>query len=117
MSVKHIREYYSTIATQYLVMKDTLKQLEESAKEDEEVAKNMLQNITNIRQQVNLLKSNYDRISYLIYLLDMPNKKEKKKKYRNRIKLNIDTKDTAESVKQENDDIINNIKNMANKEK
>ena len=33
------------------------------------------------RQMVSKLKENYMRISYIIYLLNMPNKKEKKKSY------------------------------------
>lgn len=79
MSVKHVKDYYLKIAEDYKEMRTTLDLLESVVTDS--TASAALSNIENIRQQVNALKENYMRISYIVYLLNMPNKEEKKRKY------------------------------------
>lgn len=75
MSVKHVKEYYDSIYQDYHEMVQTLKDMEEEcnnglvAPEKVEQLKKMLEPI----------KMNCHRISYIMFLLNKPNKKEKQK--------------------------------------
>ena len=110
MSVKHIKEYYDKVVTDYMDMKYTLEEMNDMLKNNPEL---QLPNVENIRQMVSKLKENYMRISYIIYLLNMPNKKEKKKKYIRQYenKVNkIPKEHTLEGVINENKECVDNVK-------
>ena len=101
MAVKEIKEYYNEVASQYSEMLAEIKSFEEESKkglyppERLEVVKEALQP----------LKRNYEMLSYIMYLLNMPNKKSKKKAYarRNATLLDcIDKNNTKEGVLAEN---------------
>ena len=58
--------------------------------------------------------NNYQRISYIMYLLNLPNKKEKAVKYKrqNSKLLNTLSKDNSlEKTIEENSEVINKLKN------
>ena len=108
MSVKHVKDYYLKVTNDYHLMKETLDELEKCM--TEESAADAVKNIDVIKQQVNALKENYMRIAYIVYLLDMPNKKEKQKKYMRQNQTKIKTmpeKDTLDGVRKENEEILN----------
>ena len=116
MSVKHVKDYYLKVTDDFHRMKETLDELERCI--TEETATAAIKNIDIIRQQVNALKENYMRISYIVYLLNMPNKKEKQKRYikekQSRIKQ-IPDKDTFDGVLHENKEILDMLsKQMKN---
>ena len=77
MSVKHIKEYYNSVCNDYHELVETLHELEEEA------SKNLVppERVENLNKLVEPMKKNYETWSYVIYLLNQPNKKEKKKKY------------------------------------
>ena len=86
MSVKHIKEYYNKICEDYHEMINTLHELEEEA------SKNLVppEQVENLNNLIKPMKDNYERWSYMIFLLNMPNKKEKKKVYNRQFKDVVD---------------------------
>ena len=75
MSRKHVEDYFNQVCEDYHEMVQTLKDMEDECNnglvppERVEQLKNMLEPI----------KTNYARISYIMFLLNMPNKKEKQR--------------------------------------
>lgn len=110
MARKHVEEYYMRMASDYTEMKKVLSEMEKISKDN---ASNALNNIDKIREQVKLLESNYKRLSYIMFLLNQPNKEKKKKRYYQREKKklnNILEKDRKEGVIAENSAIIEDLK-------
>lgn len=111
MSVKHVNDYYFKVLSQYQELNATLEAMEKYISDSNlEIAQ---QNIESIKQQVAQLKENYLRISYIIFLLNMPNKKEKQFRYvkREKKKLeNIPEQDRLLGVLREDNKILNNLK-------
>ena len=79
MSVKHVNIYYKKICDQYNEMLNDIKELED------EVEKGLVdpEFIDRLRDQVAPIKLNYERWTYMMYLLHQPNRKSKIKKYQN----------------------------------
>lgn len=110
MAIKDVREYYERTVSDYVEMKRVLDELENISKEKAAAA---YDHIETIKEQVRLLESNYKRLAYIMYLLNMPKRKEKKKKYKKleKNKLSeIHEKDTMEGVIKEDSEIIDNLK-------
>lgn len=112
MSVKHIVQYFNQVAQQ---REDALKTIQEV---DEMCANNVLspERLEEIKNNVQLniqpILENYMTLSYIMYLLNMPNKKEKQKKYvkQNRKQVeSIPHKNTQDGVMEENNNAIKNI--------
>ena len=82
MSVKHIKEYYQQVCDQCNEMIQNLKDLEEYAQT------NILEpeKIDKYKEVLQPIKDNYQTLSYIIFLLNQPNKKEKQKKYNQQYK-------------------------------
>lgn len=112
MSVKHVVQYFNQVAQQ---REDALKTIQEV---DEMCANNVLspERLEEIKNNVQLniqpILENYMTLSYIMYLLNMPNKKEKQKKYikQNRKQVeSIPYKNTQDGVMEENNNAIKNI--------
>lgn len=77
MSVKAVKEYYNLICEQYHEMVQDIKDLEEECQ-------NGLvepERIERLNEQIAPLKQNYERWSFMMYLLNQPQRKEKHSKY------------------------------------
>lgn len=112
MAVKHVREYYERMVSDYVEMKSVLGELEKTSEEN---AGKALSNIDSIREQVRLLEANYKRLSYIMFLLNQPNKEKKKSKYfkSEQKRLNdIPLEHRKEGVIEENSNIIENLKSF-----
>lgn len=79
MSVKHVIEYHNKIFEQYKDLKNTLEALETQVTED--TAKIQLDNIENIKKMAEQVRANYERISYIVFLLNQPNREKKAQRY------------------------------------
>ena len=77
MAVKDVREYYFTMQAQLLEMKADLADFEEALKNGFITEDKMQAAI----EEVAALQLNYDRLTYIMYLLEMPNRASKKAKY------------------------------------
>lgn len=110
MSVRDVREYFYTMLSQYLEEKQNLADFEEALK-DGNITEEQMQEAMDI---VADLETNYHRLVYIMYLLDMPKRKHKKAKYvkqydtileeLKRLGADID------SIKAENDDALIHFK-------
>lgn len=77
MAVRHIKEYYNKVSDQYLEMVENLKDFQKEAEEGL-VSPEQLENI---EAMIEPLKNNYMTLSWIMYLLKLPNKEERKKSY------------------------------------
>lgn len=77
MAMKQVKEYYQQVEKLYLDLASELTEMEEDFKNGECTE----EELQNLLIPVNNIKDNYQRLSYILYLLYQPNKKEKKKKY------------------------------------
>jgi hypothetical protein len=77
MAIKDVRTYFYTMLAQYLEEKQNLADFEEALKEGFITEEQMQEAIDTVAD----LENNYHRLVYIMYLLDMPNKKSKKAGY------------------------------------
>lgn len=110
MAIRHVREYYERMVSDYVEMKTVLEEME---KLSEDKASTALNNIEQIKHQVEILEANYKRLSYIMFLLNQPNKEKKKKRYFSQEKKKLDDipyKDRKEAIIKENSAVIENLK-------
>jgi hypothetical protein len=110
MAVKHVKDYLYTIQQQYIEMKADLADMEEALKagfitEDK---------LATVKENVEILETNYNRIAYINYLLDMPARKAKEPKYNKQNKKQLEKfiaeNATKEAVVEENTNALKIIK-------
>lgn len=77
MALIDVKEYYYTMLNQYLEAKNDLKDFE-SALQDSYITEDKL---VGVQEEVEKLKSNLDRIQYIMYLFELPKRKGKKAKF------------------------------------
>ena len=109
MSVKHVIKYYNEVCDQYKDMLNEIKEFEQEAE------KGLIEpeRLDKIKETIQPLMNNYQRISYIIFLLNQPNKKEKIAKYKKQNqklleKLNKDN--SLEATLEENEQVISDLK-------
>ena len=111
MAKKHVEDYYLKMVSDYTEMKNTLNELQKHISEDN--ASKAVNQIGQLKEQVRLLEANYKRLSYIMYLLNMPVNKGKAKRYENREvkKLNdIPECHRKSAVEGENKEILSELK-------
>lgn len=77
MAMKHLKNYYQQVEKLYLDLASELKELEEDFKKGECTE----EELQNLLIPVNNIKENYQRLSYVLFLLYQPKRDEKKPKY------------------------------------
>jgi hypothetical protein len=110
MAIKDVRHYFYTMLMQYLEEKQNLTDFEEALKEGlitEDQMQEAMENVVN-------LETNYHRLAYIMYLLDMPNKSSKKAGYVKQHKTILaELKKLGadiDSIKEENSDALIHFK-------
>ena len=102
MAVKDVRNYYYTMLAQYLEEKQNLEDFAEALKNGQITEDQMQEVMSTVAD----LEANYHRLSYIMYLLDMPNRPEKKPGYIRQQKVILDALKARgadiDSVKAEN---------------
>lgn len=73
MAVKHVQDYYNQLARDYHELIQTLEDMQEAGMPPEKVQQ--------IKDMISISKTNFERWSYMIYLLNKPNNKKKQKGY------------------------------------
>ena len=108
MAVKHIKEYYEQVCNQYIQMNEELrdfqKEVEEGLVEPER--------IENLKAIIEPLKNNYMTISWIMYLLNKPQRDSKEKSYERRNKKfieSIDKKFNKDSILKQNEEVIKSV--------
>lgn len=109
MSRKDVQDYYNQLTEDYHEMVMTLKDMEKECEEGLVSPDRVEQ----LKQLIEPIKTNYSRISYIIFLLNKPNKKEKQRWYakENSNKAFV-TEATLDGVRQENKHALQKAKNI-----
>lgn len=102
MAVRHIKEYYEKMADQYMEMQDNIKEIEK------DLANGLVEPefLERLQEQVKPLKDNYLTLSYIMFLLNQPNRNNKIPKYKERNKKllsSIPPENTMEGKISQND--------------
>lgn len=110
MAVKDVRNYFYTMLSQYLEEKQNLTDFEEALKEGHITEDQMQEALENVAS----LETNYYRLVYIMYLLDMPNRKSKKSNYIKQHKTILAELQRLgadiDSIKEENSDALSHFK-------
>ena len=109
MSVKHVKEYFDQVANQYSEMLNELRDFEKEAQEG------LIEpeRLDKIKENMQPLINNYQTLSWIMFLLNQPNKKEKVKKYerQNKTLLNTLKKEfSREGVINTNEEVLSRLK-------
>ena len=114
MAVKDVKNYFYTMLCQYIEEKQNLADFEEALKEGY-ITQEQMQEAMDV---VADLETNYHRLVYIMYLLDMPNKKEKKPGYVKQHKTILEELKRLgadiDSIKEENSDALIHFKEVLN---
>lgn len=120
MAVKDVKQYFYTMLSQYIEEKQNLADFEEALK-DGLITEDQMREAT---ETVASLETNYYRLAYIMYLLDMPNRKDKKAVYAKQYKNIADELERLgadlNTVKAENADALIHfkaaLKNLSSKD-
>lgn len=108
MAVKHIKEYYEQVCDQYVQMNEELRDFQK------EVENGLVEpeRLDNLKKMIEPLKNNYMTLSWIMYLLNQPNRDSKERAYQKRNKKLIESLDknfNKESIMKQNDEVIKSI--------
>ena len=110
MAIKDVRHYFYTMLAQYVEEKQNLADFEDALK-DGLITEEQMHEATDT---VAGLEANYYRLAYIMYLLDMPNRKSKKDAYVRQYKPIVDELvklgADIDSIKKENSDALVHFK-------
>ena len=110
MAIKDVKNYFYTMLLQYIEEKQNLADFEEALKEGFITEEQMQEALDTVAA----LETNYHRLVYIMYLLDMPNKKSKKAGYVRQYQPILDELKRLgadiDSVKEENSDALIHFK-------
>jgi hypothetical protein len=110
MAIKDVKQYYYMIQAQYLEMKADLEDFEKALQEGF-ITEDKLEAV---KDEVYKIETNYNRLSYIMYLLEMPNRSSKKAKHSSQNKKLVeyfnDTLSDCESLKLENNSALDNLR-------
>ena len=77
MAIRDVKDYYFKMLSQYMEMKGDLADFEQALK-DGFITEEQMQ--AAVKEEVSRIENNYDRLSYIMYLLNLPNRKSKRKR-------------------------------------
>lgn len=111
MSVKHVKKYYDEICEQY-------KEMLENIKDSEQDAMNNIVDIDyvdNLKKIIQPIKDNYERWSYMMFLLNQPERKQKIPAYKRRMEKflsGLDKSNSLEATLEENEAALKKVKHL-----
>lgn len=108
MSQKDVIKYYNEVVESYKDMLENLKDIEEEMKESLVTPEQVEQ----MKRMAQPIVDNYKTLSYIIFLLNRPTKKEKFNRYEKQNKKLLENCRTKEEVLSENKEALNNLKNL-----
>ena len=108
MAVKHVKEYYDQVCNQYIEMNQEIREFQK------EVEEGLIEpeRIDNLKKVIEPLKNNYMTLSWIMYLLNKPQKDSKGKSYERRTKKfreSLDKSFDKKSILKQNEDVIKSI--------
>ena len=112
MARKHVVKYFLEMENQYFEMLDNMKDFKELF-DSNKISEEEYNSFVN---QVELLKSNYERIAYIMFLLNKPNKSDKKEIEENKQWYRALKTVSKEALLDESRDCLATIKALIKKE-
>jgi hypothetical protein len=110
MAIRDVRQYFYTMLSQYLEEKQNLADFEAALKDGLITEEQMQEALETVAS----LEENYHRLAYIMFLLDMPNRKSKQGAYVKQYSVILKELETLgvdiESVKKENSDALIHFK-------
>ncbi len=107
MARKHFDEYYNKVCSQLFQLQETFNDMAK------EVDSKMIEpeRLEQVKKTIQPVKDSYTTLSYIKYLLDMPNRKHKQPRYKAQNKKVLDKTRGyhREDVEKRNDDLIRGI--------
>lgn len=105
MSKKDFDREYKQIESQYLEMLENLKDMEQ------ELANGLVNPdmFEQMKEIIKPLKTNYEMWNYIKFLLNKPTRKQKEERYRNQNKKLISQMKIFEQMKEENNQVLNEL--------
>lgn len=112
MAIRHVKDYVKEIEAQYQQMVDILHELEREL-ENNVVAPEV---VDNFKATMEPIKNNKDRLDYILFLFNKPNKEPKVKKYvsQNKKLLKQIEKGSKENILKENEKSLQELKHIVN---
>ena len=112
MAKRDVEEYYQQVCRDYKEMLDTLTDMEDAFNQ------NMVseEQLNNVKNMIVPLKSNYMTLSWIMYLLYKPQRKEKADKFdreMTKFKSDKDINRDKLHVLTENQEVLNKLKNFS----
>lgn len=110
MSKKDVEQYYYTLNAQYHEFAEELKDFEDLCSQklvSPEV-------VESAKKQFLVVKDNWERLNYIMYLLNKPVKKSKESWYKKQNKNKLVTSITSEQVIQENNKALEDFRQKTN---
>ena len=114
MAVKDIKEYYAQVESQYNEMIKEIKDFEKEAEQGLIEPERLDQ----IKEGIKPLMNNYQTLSWIMFLLNAPNRKSKRAKYERqtrRLQLSLDDSKSKDAIIKENKATLNNLKSIISK--
>lgn len=113
MAKRHVEEYYNKVASQYKEMSDNIKELEERLSDN----MSSYDVIENMKKIVEPVKDNYMTLSWIMFLLNMPNNKSKAERYRKQgmsvlKKANPELENAPKDIINRNENSINELQQL-----
>ena len=113
MSKKDVNLYFLQIQYEYFELLDNLKEFKELASE----GRVSQEEYDQFLKQIELVKSNYERIAYIMMLLNKPNKKDKQDADMYKTWYNELPFASKEAIMDENKDVLKELKEYIKKGK
>lgn len=113
MAKRHVNLYFLQVQDTYFEMLDNLKEFKQLA----EQGKISQEDYDNMLAEVELNKSNYERIAWIIKLLNEPNRKSKEEEKEEEIWYNALKGASKEVILDESKDVLADLKAMIKKGK
>ena len=78
MALKHVKKYYNDVSNLYFSFLNNIKEVDKEIKENKREFDSETYN--QLLQTIEAIKTNYDRLNYILYLFNLPARKSKKDK-------------------------------------
>lgn len=108
MARRHVIQYFLELENEYVEMQDTLKELQQLAAE----GKVEDSYVEPIKKDVEIIKANYDRVAYILFLLNKPNKKGKEEDSYTKSWYEVLKTSSKEAILDESKDALKHFKSI-----
>lgn len=108
MAKRHVVQYFLELENTYVEMQDTVKELQQLAQEGKVEESAYL----DAKKDIETIKQNYERVAYIIYLLNKPNRKTKEEKQVETSWYNCLKTSSKEAIVDETKDALSHFKGI-----